>query len=237
MPTPIVGAHMLVTEPGMINGSWDNIPPTWSDIRFDTADILYVSPFSALPGTIFGLEGGDVKNRTGLFTKRFEWVVKQARTQNPQIRTIAMQFWGAGPAGGDFSILTTDDLREQYTNSVRDFLKDWQNKTHKTNSGKELSLRVDGYDVDYEWAKNEISGDGNLQVWAPSILSQIRSKVDALSKSPCFYVSITAASVICLEGNTELAGVLDYVNMQNYDGGSRKTPDTYLEAIPNLKPS
>jgi hypothetical protein len=96
---------------------------------------------------------------------------------------------------------------------------------------------VDGYDVGYEWVTSRQRGDGNLQDWAPTILSQIRSKADALSKTPRFYVSITAATTICLENHEKLAKDLDYVNMQNYDGGLGCTPDVYFKAIRNLKPS
>jgi hypothetical protein len=100
MATPIVAGHFLLTE-DKENGSWDNIPKKWSHIRFDTIDVLYVSPFNVLPGPIFGLEGGNENNRTGNLTKRFEWVVREARTQNPKVRIIAVQMIYRG---GDFCL-------------------------------------------------------------------------------------------------------------------------------------
>ena len=228
MAKAIVGGHLLLGEPGQINGSWDPIPPTWSLIRFDVVDILYISPFSILkPDYIFGLEGGNKTNPTGVFASRFRWVVSQARYQNPKIKIIAMQFVG----GNDYSILTSDDLIEKYTDSVRDFLAEWQDLKDPVTG---TPLHLDGYDVDYEWTSD---GDGNMQYWAPTVLSQIRSKLDALSqktKSPRYQVSITPAGTKNLNGS--LSTVLDYINMQNYDGGFSTGPDDYLSAIPGLKP-
>ena len=129
----------------------------------------------------------------------------------------------------DFSVLKTSELIDGYTSSVRDILAQWQNE--KSTEDQNRSLRVDGYDVDYEWDNFQQPGDGNLQPYAPTILSQFRIKLDALSKSPPFYVSITPASTLCLDGS--LADILDYVNMQRYDGGWPTAAD-YISAIPGL---
>ena len=249
----------MLYEPGKPeNGSWDDIPPNWSQIRFDTFDFLYISPFEISPtrasfvpgrdvydpsrdGIVFGCTGGTVKNRTGIYTKRFEWIIRQARSQNPKVKIMVMQFYG----GPDFTVLNTEQLRKDYTDSVRDFLEEWQHKTYKPDNGPEIQLRVDGYDVDYEWVDKKVGDtlireDGNRQPYAPDILHMIRQKVDSLSKTPKFYVTITAADTHNLghsKHSRDLAHVLDFVNMQNYDGGSNCKPEKYLHDIPNLQPS
>lgn len=249
----------MLYEPGKPeNGSWDDIPPDWSKYRFDTFDFLYISPFEISPtrasfvpgsdvydpsrdGIVFGCTGGTVKNRTGIYTKRFEWIIKQARTQNDQVKIMVMQFYG----GPDFRVLNTEQLRKDYTDSVKDFLEEWQGKTYKPDSGKEIRLRVDGYDVDYEWTEKTVGGtrireDGNRQPWAPDILHMIRQKLDRLSMTPKFYVTITAADTHNLgrsKHSKDLAHDLDFVNMQNYDGGRGFTPEKYLNDIPKLQPS
>ena len=259
MATPLVVAHIMLYEPGIPKGgSWDEIPPIWSQYRFDTCDFLYISPFEISPtrhnfkhghdvyvpsrdGLVFGCTEGSVKNRTGIYTKRFEWIIRQARSQNPNVKIMVMQFFG----GPDFRVLNTEQLRVEYTDSVRDFLKEWQHKTYKPDSGPEIPLRVDGYDVDYEWTdkkvgNNWIREDANRQPYAPDILHMIREKVDKLSKTSRFYVTITPADTHNLgrsKHSKDLAQDLDFVNMQNYSGGKDCGPDQYLSDIPNLQAS
>ena len=155
---------------------------------------------------------------------------------------MVMQFYG----GPDFTVLNTDQLRKDYTDSVMDFLEEWQNKTYKSDSGEEIKLRVDGYDVDYEWHDTQVGGkwdrlDANRQPWAPDILHMIRQKVDKLSKTPKFYVTITAADTEHLghsehsKHSKDLAHDLDFVIMQNYSGGVGCGPQRYLQDIRNLQ--
>ena len=185
-----------------------------------------------------------MNNRTGIFTQRFERVIREARTQNRNIKIIALQFYG----GGDFSVLDTAEKREKYTDSVKDFLVEWQHKTYHLKGGTIIPLRVDGYDVEYEW--DFVDGQqvpGNQTEMATTILTQIRSKVDVLGKTPSFQVSITPASPENLNITPEdpkhldkvptLAEQLDYVNMQNCSGGKGLGPTAYKEAIPGLKSS
>ena len=113
-----------------------------------------------------------------------------------------------------------------YTDSVRDLLKDWQDKKDPQS---DVSLRVDGYDIDFEGA--------NTVSIARTVLSQVRSKLGAWITTPPFYVSITPDTTYNLDGDYTVAQSFDYINMQNYDGGTGTTPDVYLYSIYNLKPS
>ena len=230
MAPHIAASHIYLWGKGD-DESWDHIPDSWKNIRFSAVDILYVSPFLCYKDGSFGLPGITALNRNGDLFERFRWVVKEARKQNSLIKIIAMQWWGSE---GNFSLLKTDNMRETYAKSVKDFLKLWHDKTDPETK---ISLRVDGWDVDYEGHPNVDAG-GNVQTYVPDILSKIRREVDKLSselKIARFQVSITAATSNCLQNIP--ADVLDYVNMQNYDGGLSSPPEDYFEAIPGLNPS
>ena len=238
MAATLVASSILIEdEDKTLQNRFDFIPDKFKHLRFDTVDILYVCPFGVLEGEghIFGFEGGTTDNPTGLLTKQFEWIVRTARIQNPNIKIIAEQFWGDG---GSYTKLNTFDKVKRYSDSVRDFLQLWQHRIyHDPDTKKTVSLRVDGYDVDYDWTKKDRRNSGNQWPWAPQVLSQIRSKGDALSLSPKFYVTITPATTACLKDSGEDLANLDYVNMQNYDGGQDTSADDYLQDIPGLKPS
>ena len=141
--------------------------------------------------------------------------------QNPNIKIVPMQMDG-------YSSPTSGVLITKFANSVSGFLSEWYNKCDPQTGA---SLRVNGYNVDYEW------GD-TLQTWTPTVLSQIRLKLDALGatiNAPRFQVSITPATILYLDGQMSL--VLDYINMQNYDGGYGTGIQDYLSAITGLKTS
>ena len=234
MGTPLLTSTILIEDKDSKLG-WDFIPDKFKLLRFDTVDILNIAPFFIIEDQdfIFGGYGGTKDNPTGLLTKQFEWIVRTARLQNPNVKIIVEQFYGNE---GNYLKLDNEEKIGKYTDSVAHFLSLWQNKTyHDAATNKTVSLRVDGYDVDYEWTKENA---GNQQPWAPEVLSQIRSKVDALNASPNYLVTLTPASTTGLtDSGKDLSKVFDYVVMQNYDGGSGTTPDHYLQAIPGLKPS
>ncbi|KAL9612424.1 MAG: hypothetical protein Q9167_002972 [Letrouitia subvulpina] len=193
-------------------------------------DVLFICGFSSVDHDgvpMFGGDGGNKDNRLGKWAARFNMVIRTARSQNPHIRIIAMQMFGGD---SDFASLNNPKKREMYADSVRDFLAEWHDKKDQSDKGAEISLRVDGYDVDYEL--------GNRQEYTPDILLMIRERLNGLSKNTHtkFYVSITPADTEYLSGS-KLAQAVDYVNMQNYDGGQSTSPDDYLRQIPDLKPS
>ena len=239
MANPIVATTILIEDRNdRLAKPWDFIPEKTKLIRFDTIDILIIAPFFVQKdhGYIFGCYGGTAANPTGDLTTQFEYIVRTARLANPNVKIIAEQFYGSD---ADYTKLDSPDKIKKYTDSVAHFLNLWQHKTYKDPaSGKTVSLRIDGYDVDYEWTTDDQSNSGNQQPWAPEVLSQIRTKVDALKASPKFLVSVTPATTACLEGSDKnLYKVLDYVIMQNYDGGAGTTANHYLQAIPGIKPS
>ena len=228
--TPTVAGHLLLGEPKPTqqDPSWDSIPPEWTFIRFDAVNILNISPFVVdVNNKTFRL--GTADHGTGNLTARFNWVVANARAQNPKIKLIALQFYGTDPYTTDTDLtgLKNQDDIETYTDSVAAFLQSWQNKTLQSDSGQTVSARIDGWDVDYEYP--------NVVPTAPLILSQLRQKVDAVSTNPKFRISITPDTWQYLTA-TSVSSSLDYVNMQNYDGGRGMTGDVYLANIPNLKP-
>ena len=229
-------SYVLISEPGVKDSPnnnlkmYDKLEQDWSKIRFDAVDVLHIAPFNAWhKGTkyIFGMgQNCTEQNPTGDFTDRFEWIVKRARFMNPKIKIIAMQMHN----DGDYSVLK--DHIDSYTTSVANFMRIWLNKTSPSPvAGKDpIKMHVDGYDVDYEWGGNDRrEGSGNYQKYAPNILSEIRTKIDNVSTSHKFYVSISAANTTGL-ANTKVAESLDYVKMQNYDGGI-KNPQKYLEDL------
>ena len=239
MANPIVATTILIEDhDDKLSKPWDFISEKTKLLRFDTIDILIIAPFFVQKdhGYIFGCYGGTAANPTGDLTTQFEYIVRTARLANPNVKIIAEQFWGSD---ADYTKLDSPDKIKKYTDSVAHFLDLWQHKTYKDPAnGKTVSLRIDGYDVDYEWTAGDGSNSGNQQPWAPEVLSQIRTKVDALKGSPKFLVSVTPATTACLEGSDRnLSKVLDYVIMQNYDGGAGTTATDYLQAIPGIKPS
>ena len=140
---------------------------------------------------------------------------------------MATHWYGDDVDGMGLGGLKTDDQISKFTDSVASVLKASQSQTLTLDSGKTVSARIDGYDVDVE--------ENSLEPQLAKVMSQVRSKLDAVSKSPPFYVSITPASTTYL-GHTSLATSLNSLNMQNYDGGTSTSPQNYLDAIPGLKP-
>ena len=251
--SPVVAAHVLLYEPGPDDAAlkkanpWDEIPGRWELIRFDAVDTLYLSPFVVGPEPehkdTFGLatvgkpKGEDEKNPPGTLDKRLEWVIKRARFLKPDIKIIALQWWGGAT---DYTALSDPQSRKTYVASVKALIDEWQGKVD-SNTGH--SLRIDGYDVDYEWSPD---GDkiGNQREYAPELLSNVRKALDDLSNAkhiPRFQVSVSAASAKNLDSKNpphgDLAADLDYVTMQNYSGGQGHLPNEYLKAIPGLHSS
>jgi hypothetical protein len=200
-------------EPGVgPGGSYDDIPPVWSKIRFGVVDVLYVSPFIVKADGTFGLDDPAAREQeqkhTGSLTKRLQWVIQTARLQNPKIKIIAQQFWD----GNDLQDLKSIQFGD-YASSVQTLVK---------------TYGLDGYDLDYETRSD--GSPGNVIEQAPTILAKIRNKLDALSAEVGrpLYVSISAASTDFL--NSTVAKSLHYVNMQTYSGGSWLTVDHFTSA-------
>ena len=87
---------------------------------------------------------------------------------------------------------------------------------------------MDGWDVDVEGS--------TLVSHLPKILTAVRASLDGLTRklgASNISVSITPAWTICLDAS--VAQTVDYINMQNYDGGRDTTPDQYKEVIKGLQ--
>lgn len=247
---PIVGGHFAIWDNDHETYRIDEIPEHWQYVRFDTTNHLVITPFIVIPKPennlpefkgnksfpMFGhYEDATPRNRLGSRKKRFEWVVEQARIQNPKIRISVTQFVIPDK---DFSVLENEHDQDLYATSVVDLLAEYWTK--KTARG--VSLRIDGYDCDYEGS--------NVQPYVPQILHKIRAKInkynidhhrDRPELKPVF-LSITPASTEYLDGKgsnppIDLSRVIDYVNMQNYDGGAGLFAEHYIGACPNLRPA
>jgi hypothetical protein len=232
-PQPFVGSHILISEPAMVRNSWDNIPEEWKAVRFDAVDVLFIGPFEVLrKDHTFALEPREV----GSLEKRFEWVVRAARTQNPNIKIIPLQWWSGdntSPVHADLSIVVGEANIHTYAESVAKFLETWYPKTLPATSGSgTVSARLDGWDVDVEGGNR--GNTSNL----PAVLKAVHNSLQKLSSklsSKKFSVSITP-DLPKENLNDEVAKVVDYVNMMNYDGGSGHSHE-YKEAMPHIKDS
>lgn len=226
-----ISSHIMIHEedPGTDSNpgkTWADIPPKFTKLRFDTIDVLYVSPFIVRKdGHSFGMErNGEAtkENPAGLFWERLKWALTAPRSQNSQIKIIAMQM-NQESNTADFEALKSEESQKLYAKSVRAFFK----FVH------EQGLRLDGYDVDYEWNENN---DGNMQDYAPRILQLVHAELKALQEelgnAAPYRMSISAATTKCLEGHPELAEILDCVNMQNYDGGKGNSePELWVNRV------
>ena len=231
---PVVGAHFYIGDTESAD-LLKQIPPDWHYTRFDAVDILYVGPVVChATNHTFSLQyfKKDHGHHVSVdYSARFEWVIKQARYQNPQIKIIASQWYGDDNVLNDLKdtdpTITTDRI-EKYTDSVRDFHASWQRKTY-SHDGRDISLRVDGYDVDYE-------PNNNVAI-APKVYEKIRGKVEKFTgdnRIPPYLLSLTPATS---EYVKEIAPFVDYINMQNYDGGIWVSPEEYISIIKPSPPS
>ncbi|KAJ9658874.1 hypothetical protein H2198_003444 [Neophaeococcomyces mojaviensis] len=224
-PKPIVAGHIFIKDPALEHvkpAVWNTIPNIWKKIRFDAMNVLYISPFSVLPNKGFGLIPQD--GQLDALEKRFEWVVARARELNPDIKIIVMNMYGCDEG---FNMLTSDYEIDVYTSSVAAFMDSWHNRTLTTDSGKTVPGHIDGYDIDYE-AATVVENAG-------AVLTSIRTKLYAVSnkyKISEFQVSASSDRTTYLE---KMAPVLNYVNMQNYDGGARVDPLTYRTQIKGIQ--
>ncbi|MCJ1433334.1 hypothetical protein MMC27_002694 [Xylographa pallens] len=205
LASPIAAAWLYMSD----NQDYHTIPSEWSAINFKIVDVLFLAPAGLQSDGTFGLYQSD---KTGPLAHRFKWVVETARSQNPTIKIIVSQWWGSGATiwGYDLSTLQDSQAIEKYTDSVQAFLKTWLS----------VAGGIDGYDVDYE--------AGNVVANAPTILAQVRSKLDALSKDSDgrpFYLTVSPAAVAYLP---QAVPSLSYVNMQTYAGGYYLSPQVFL---------
>lgn len=232
---PVVGAHFYIGD-----GSAEQlktIPSDWYYTRFDCVDILYVGPLVCRKTDhLFSLQYVSNENVSIDYSVRFEWVIKRARYENPQIKIIASQWWGSDNVLADLKSSRdeaaispeTAGRIERYTDSVRDFLASWQQKTY-FHGGKTISLRVDGYDVDYE--------TGNTVDIVTNVYEKIRTKVDKFTTDhqiPTYLLTLTPAESIHVK---EIAPFVNLINMQTYDGGRAVSADDYVTIIQPSPPS
>jgi hypothetical protein len=227
-----------MNEPGMVNGSWDNIPESWKQIRFDAVDILFISPIFINKSTyaVMIATGDD----GGSFQGRFDWIIRAARTKNPNVKIILEAFYGDCPGGSDFRLLAdpkndqvgVDMNIKNYSKSVAAMIESYYNKTFESinDPNNRVSGRINGYDIDVE--------SGTMRPFLPKIVSAVRDDLNLLSQRQFgggahFTVSLSPAWGDYLDSS--MAQSCDYINMQNYSGGKGTTPDVYMRAIRGLR--
>jgi hypothetical protein len=196
---PIACAHLLM-DWSPPDHTWADIKSQWSSIRFDAVDVLNVSAFCVQSDhKTFGLASSD-PNLADLFN----WIITTARTQNPNIKILAQQFYGTTA----WISLDTSQINT-HAASVASVVQQYG---------------LDGYDVDYEWNQEDA---GNQISEAPTILAAIRHELNALSKTENrpLYLTLSPASTENLTPSNPAAKAnpvsksVDWVNIQTYDGG------------------
>ncbi|KAF7534172.1 hypothetical protein G7054_g6457 [Neopestalotiopsis clavispora] len=222
-----VASHILISEPDDSKNPLDTIPLEWKDIRFDAVDVLFVSPFRVKTNDL----SFNPINRDGLqLNTRLQWVIRAARSKNPKIKIIAVQFYDQGPSSNLRAFGGDQGKIERYAKSVAGFIGTWYNKTLPALTGSgTVSARIDGYDVDVE--------DDTLVDDLPKVLAAVRNAFNNLSselRSSRFSVSITPAVPAALDDT--IASSCDYINMQNYSGGRDTAPEEYIQAVHDLRP-
>ncbi|KAH7123138.1 hypothetical protein EDB81DRAFT_766088 [Dactylonectria macrodidyma] len=203
-PSKFVGAHIYLPEPGIQGDSWDNIPSSWNEIRFDAVDVLFISPFfvNAIDHSLMLSTGDDGKTS---LSGRFEW------------------------AGGDYGIISNSHDVQQYANSVSNFIETYYNRTLPALDGPgEVSARINGLDVDVEGGNLTSNLLSSILSTVRGSFDELSYKLSA----PKLTVSICPAWPTNL--NASMAKSCDYVNMQNYSGGEGTDPSVFLQAIPGL---
>jgi len=203
---PISTAWMYMSD----DQQYNTIPQTWSNINFKDVDVLNVGPAGVQSDRTFGLYNSP---NTGDLANRFRWIIQTARSQNPNIKIIVSQWWGDGDGlwGNALDSLNTDAAISKYTDTVAEFLQSYL----------DVCGGVDGYDIDYE--------SNNAVISISTITSQIRTKMDALSKANGgrpFYLTASPADTSYLD--TAVTS-LNFVNMQTYAGGKYLTPQNFTE--------
>jgi len=208
VPGPIAAAWMYMADD---HDNYRTIPREWSSINFKNVDVLNVGPAGVQADGTFGFyrtaSQGDLADR-------FKWIIKTARAQNPKIKIIVSQWWGNGQGiwGSPLSELKNDAAVTKYTESVGAFLRSYLN----------IDGGVDGFDVDYE-ANNVVKN-------IPAILSQIRSKMNALTNETSgrpFLLSVSPATTTYLDAVAPSS--LNFINMQTYAGGTGLTPQSFIQ--------
>jgi hypothetical protein len=206
---PIAAAWFYMSD----NQDYNTIPPEWSNVNFKDVDVLNLGPAGIQgDGTTFGLYNSQ---KTGNLAKRFKWVIQTARRQNPKIRIIVSQWWGNGTGiwGKPLQALNGNaGAIKAYTDSVVKLI----------NAYLTFEGGVDGYDVDYE-------NPGNVVGYIDKVASEIRTKLDALSKAKGgrpFYVTVSPSETTYLKAAVP---ALSFVNMQTYAGGSGLTPQDFTK--------
>ncbi|KAF5024859.1 hypothetical protein F66182_3098 [Fusarium sp. NRRL 66182] len=227
--TKFVASHFLLTEPEPKGGeTWNTIPDYWANTRFDAIDVLFISPFHVKPDDLTLELGEGAKN----LVERFNWVIRAARSKNPNIIIVLEQFYHDPDQvpSSDFQLFNVDQGKiKTYADSVASFIESYYNKTLPAVSGSgHVSARIQGYDVDVEGSTQEPD--------LPKILSAVRQSLDTLSQKlggPRFSVSISPAWTDYFDSS--MAKSCDYINMQNYSGGAETFPQDYHDAIHGLQ--
>ena len=213
-------------------------------IRFDAVDVLHLGHFITTKDGLFDFGVVDRSKDgvgKGTIAKRFEHIVKVARSMNPNIEILVEQMYSGGEgfdnlekwddAAGKIDEKATLAMVDKYTSSVRDFLQTWQAKPNGTYNGKSISMRIDGYDCDHEGT--------TVRECTKDVLSQLRTKLNALTEQDTqkrpFIIGLTPARSDAFLDKS-MAKSCDIINMQRYSGGKWTMPEAYLDAIDGLVP-
>lgn len=223
--TRFVGSHIVINEPGMEGGSWDNIPSSWFNIRFDAVDVLFISPFYINPNN-YSFELGTVDN--GSLLQRLHWVIRAARSKNANIKIIVEQFYTRNSM--NYKLIENDENKiKQYADSVAHFIEGYANlKLPALEKSEQVAAHVDGFDVD-------VKSDTSVEV-LPKILEDVRASLKGLSDKlhgTKFSVSITPAFGDRLDAS--MAHSCDYINMKNYSDGKGTPPQLFQRFVPDLE--
>ena len=153
----IMSSYILISEPyapQTPNGDLKMYPALeaeWLKIRFDAINTLHIAPFNAvLVGGKYMFGRGPTctaTNPAGDLNDRLEWVIKRARSMNPNIKLIAEQMHN----DGDYSVLSGGNYHD-YTDSVANFMTMYLHKTLDSLDGVKgaIPAHFDGYGLDYE---------------------------------------------------------------------------------------
>ena len=210
LPLPISTAWMYMSD----DTGYDTIPTLWKNVDFRYVDVLYLGPAGVQSDGRFGLYNSPA---TGNLANRFRWILRTARTQNPNIKIVVSQWWGPGVGrwGSALDTLKSDAAAAAYAASVIDFLR----------SNLNVSGGVDGYDVDYESGY----GGSNVTPRITNIAAMIRRGMTELSAAHGgrpFYLTVSPADTTYLRATVPS---LDYVNAQTYAGGRYLRIPDYLK--------
>lgn len=142
--------HFLLDNDDASGDAWDTIPSSWKHIRFDPFDVLFIAPLFVQRNTCAVIVATD-KDGGHILQQRLEWLIRAARTSNPNIKIILEAFPGNARGLSDFRILTEPKKIQTYAHTLATMIGSAYRSSFEVGeegSGKMVSSRIDGFDVD-----------------------------------------------------------------------------------------